>query len=50
MEEERGAMERGISVDLIYMNFLMVFDKDPLYILLAEIESHGNESNLLSWL
>ena len=44
------ALEKGLSIDVIYFDFAKAFDSVPHVRLLTKLESYGLTGNLLGWL
>lgn len=49
-EEVTKMLDKGESVDLIYLDFAKAFDKVPHCRLLKKLEAHGVAGNVLNWI
>ena len=43
-------VDKGKSVDVVYLDFSKAFDKVPWNKLLQKLESHGIQGNILEWI
>ena len=50
METVTADVDKGDSVDILYLDFQKAFDKVPRERLLTQLEAHGFPDNLLKWI
>ena len=50
LEEVTRNIDKGIPVDIIYMDFQKAFDKVPHARLLKKLEKHGIQGKVLKWI
>ena len=50
VETITGLVDRGLPIDIVYLDFQKAFDKVPHKRLISKIDAHGTGSKIINWI